>query len=261
MLIMVNKALAEMVICSPRCTGTTSRAGAPASRPKLLRAMPAGAVLDSLRAPADGADAIQPAVSLVHWPVDGRRGVGATVFTKNRQRLIEHDAVVAFFNAVLKQATKERSGCPGTLQRGRNLDSSLGGPQELRAQRRQDDDDGGEFRGKSRSNGLHESALTQTAGCFAKGKTAGELRLHGSYADGGNRNGLIVNAMVTRPMAMPNAEAAKAMVADVRQTQKGEITLGADKELRRGRVHRALRDMKGHATCGAEQVKPQVSGA
>jgi hypothetical protein len=31
-----------------------------------------------------------------------------TVFTKNRERLIEHDAVVAFFNEVLKQADKKR---------------------------------------------------------------------------------------------------------------------------------------------------------
>jgi hypothetical protein len=31
-----------------------------------------------------------------------------TVFTKNRQRLIEHDAVVAFFNEVLKQADKKK---------------------------------------------------------------------------------------------------------------------------------------------------------
>ena len=31
-----------------------------------------------------------------------------TVFTRDRERLIEHDAVVAFFNAVLKQADKKR---------------------------------------------------------------------------------------------------------------------------------------------------------
>ena len=30
----------------------------------------------------------------------------ATVFTKNRQRLIEHDAVVAFFNEVIESADK-----------------------------------------------------------------------------------------------------------------------------------------------------------
>ena len=31
-----------------------------------------------------------------------------TVFTKNRDRLIEHDAVVALFSEVLKQADKKR---------------------------------------------------------------------------------------------------------------------------------------------------------
>ena len=34
-----------------------------------------------------------------------------TVFTKNRQRLIEHDAVVAFFNEVIETADKTCDPC------------------------------------------------------------------------------------------------------------------------------------------------------
>ena len=41
-----------------------------------------------------------------------------TVFTKNRERLIEHDAVVAFFNEVLKQADKT-SPNSGVLGQGK----------------------------------------------------------------------------------------------------------------------------------------------
>ena len=45
-----------------------------------------------------------------------------------------------------------------------------------------------------------------------------------------NRNGLMVNAMVTQADGHAEREAAKAMIADARQVNpEGEITLGADK--------------------------------
>lgn len=58
-----------------------------------------------------------------------------TVFSKNRDRLIEHDVIVALFN----EAGTGRSGrlaVGRALQRGWHADSSVGRPQELRAQRR-----------------------------------------------------------------------------------------------------------------------------
>ena len=62
-------------------------------------------------------------------------------------------------------------------------------------------------------------ALTQTAGLFRKGKTASELRFMG-HTLMENRNGLIVNAMVTQADGHAEREAAKAMVADVRQANR-----------------------------------------
>ena len=51
-----------------------------------------------------------------------------------------------------------------------------------------------------------------------------------------NRNGLIVNAVVTQADGRAERETAKAMVSDVRQaTPEAQITLGADKGyVRRG---------------------------
>jgi IS5 family transposase len=60
-----------------------------------------------------------------------------------------------------------------------------------------------------------------------------------------NRNGLIVNAMVTQADGHAEREAAKAMVADARQANpEGEITLGADKGYDAAEFIKALQDMK-----------------
>jgi len=61
----------------------------------------------------------------------------STVFTKNRERLIAHDAVIALFNEVLAIAQPERLALRRALQCGRHTYPSLGWPQELRAQSRQ----------------------------------------------------------------------------------------------------------------------------
>ena len=67
-----------------------------------------------------------------------------------------------------------------------------------------------------------------------------------------NRNGLIVNAMVTQADGHAEREAAKAMVADVRQANpEGNITLGADKGYDAAEFIKALQDMK---------VTPHVAG-
>jgi transposase len=54
-----------------------------------------------------------------------------TVFSKNRDRLLEHDAVIALFNEPKRLAQRR------TLQRGRHPHPSLGGPQKLQTQERQ----------------------------------------------------------------------------------------------------------------------------
>ena len=107
-----------------------------------------------------------------------------------------------------------------------------------------DDDDGGDFRGKSRSNETHESSTDPDSRLFRKGKTASELRFMG-HTLMENRNGLIVNAMVTQADGHAEREAAKAMVADVRQANpEGNITLGADKGYDAAEFIKALQDMK-----------------
>jgi len=167
-----------------------------------------------------------------------------TVFTKNRERLIEHDAVVAFFNEVLKQADKKRWLSKEHFSVDGTLIQAWAGHKSFVRKDGKDDDDGGDFRGKSRSNETHESSTDPDSRLFRKGKTASELRFMG-HTLMENRNGLIVNAMVTQADGHAEREAAKAMVADVRQANpEGEITLGADKGYDAAEFIKALQDMK-----------------
>lgn len=154
-----------------------------------------------------------------------------TVFTKNRERLIEHDAVVAFFNEVLATAKRkhwlsgEHFSVDGTL-----IQAWAGHKSFVRKDG--DDDEGGEdFKGQRRSNETHESKTDPDARLYRKGKTASELRYMGHTLTD-NRHGLVVNAMVTQADGCAEREAAKAMIRDARaatDSPDAEVTLGADK--------------------------------
>jgi hypothetical protein len=158
--------------------------------------------------------------------------------------VIEHDAVVAFFNAVLKQADKKRWLSKEHFSVDGTLIQAWAGHKSFVRKDGKDDDDGGDFRGKSRSNETHESSTDPDSRLFRKGKTASELRFMG-HTLMENRNGLIVNAMVTQADGHAEREAAKAMVADARQVNpEGDITLGADKGYDAAEFIKALQDMK-----------------
>lgn len=171
-----------------------------------------------------------------------------TVFTKNRQRLIEHDAVIQFFNEVVAIAQQrdllsgEHFSVDGTLIQAwaghksfvpKDDDKgggSAGGPGG-------DDgssgntSSGGDFKGQRRSNDTHESKTDGDARLYRKGNTASELRYMG-HTLSDNRHGLIASAMVTTADGFAEREAAKAMISDARQAlgdDGREVTLGADK--------------------------------
>ena len=59
----------------------------------------------------------------------------ATVFSKNRQRLLAGDIAEAFFEAVLKQARRRDLLSRRALHRGWNLTGSMGGTEEFSSSR------------------------------------------------------------------------------------------------------------------------------
>ena len=158
-----------------------------------------------------------------------------TVFSKNRQRLIEHGAVLAFFEQVLAQAeqknwlSKEHFSVDGTLIQAWAGHKSFVPKDDEGGNSDGDGGDGGDFRGRPRGNDTHASKTDPDSRLYRKGKTASELRFIG-HTLMENRNGLIVDAVVTQVDGYAERVPAKTMIGKVRQANpEAAITLGADK--------------------------------
>jgi IS5 family transposase len=119
-----------------------------------------------------------------------------SVFSKNRERLIEHDAVIELFNQVLAMASErdllsgEHFSVDGTLIQ------AWAGHKSFVKKDGSDGGDGGNFKGKTRSNDTHESTTDADARLYRKGGQASELRYMG-HTLSDNRHGLIASAMVS----------------------------------------------------------------
>ena len=156
-----------------------------------------------------------------------------TVFTKNRDRLLEGDVAEAFFGAVLAQGedygllSSEHFTVDGTLIEAWASQKSF---------RRKDgskdagDDDPGNptvnFRGERRSNATHASITDPEARLARKKGQTSQLAYMGHLLTE-NRNGLIVSALVTEADGYAERLAALEMVEGV--AGKRRTTLGADK--------------------------------
>jgi hypothetical protein len=87
-----------------------------------------------------------------------------TVFTKNRQRLIEHDAVVAFFNEVINTAEKKHwlSGEHFSVD-GKLIQAWAGHKSFVRG----DGNGNGSFKGQTRSSETHAPKTDSDRVCSA----------------------------------------------------------------------------------------------
>lgn len=231
---MVNEALVKMDALFAGMYEAAAKGGRPSIAPeKLLRAMLLQ-VLYSIRSERQLMEQVQYNL-LYRWFV----GLGMddavwvpTVFTKNRERLLAHDAVIELFNHVLQKADKhgwlsgEHFSVDGTL-----IQAWAGHKSFVRKDGSDEDQGGGSFKGHTRSNETHKSNTDADARLYRKGKTASELRFMG-HTLSDNRHGLIASAMVTQASGYAEREAAKAMLGDARQAEPDEqieLTVGADK--------------------------------
>jgi transposase len=167
-----------------------------------------------------------------------------TVFTKNRERLIAHDAVIELFNEVLAIANKNEWLSGEHFSVDVTLIQAWAGHKSF-ARKDGSDDDTGNFKNKKRSNETHESTTDADARLYRKSKTASELRFMG-HTLSDNRHGLIASAVVTTADGYAEREAAKVMIADAKQVadEKAQITLGADKGYDAAEFIEALTEMK-----------------
>jgi transposase len=165
--LMVNEALKALgpMLCGMYAQDT--RGGRPAIAPeKLLRAMLLQ-VFYSIRSERMLMEQVQYKL-LFRWFIgllmDDAVWV-LTVFTKNRERLIEHDAVIALFNQVLAIAQRRNLLSGEHFSVDGTLIQAWAGHKSFRAKdacedKREDDDgaNGGDFKGQRRSNDTHGSS-------------------------------------------------------------------------------------------------------
>jgi transposase len=158
----------------------------------------------------------------------------ATVFTKNKERLLKAEVSAQFFAAVLKQANKkgllsnEHFTVDGTLIEAwasiKSFRPKDGPPQGPIG--RNDEVD---FHGQKLSNATHESVTDSDARLYRKSKNHGADLSHMGHVLMENRNGLIVATEVSKATGTAEREAAKAMIKPVAAKSSRRKTLGADK--------------------------------
>lgn len=162
----------------------------------------------------------------------------ASVFSKNRDRLMKGGIADAFFRGVLEIAddrgliSEEHFTIDGTLLEAAASLKSF--QKKDSAQPSDSDDDPGNpsvsFHGEKRSNKTHESTTDPDARLFRKGRGKEARLSYMGHILMENRNGLAVMAGVTHATGTAERDAAQIFAADLRQkNDRKRITLGADK--------------------------------
>jgi transposase len=154
------------------------------------------------------------------------------VFSKNRERLLNHDLAREFFRRVLEKAkvhmSDEHFTIDGTLIEAcashKSFQKKDGG-----------DSRPGQFRGEKRRNDTHESKTDPDARLYRKGYGQEARLCYLGHALVDNRAGLIRDVMVTRAGGTAERDAALEMIGNHRSGQRKagregkRMTVGADK--------------------------------
>src|SRR5476649_2130765 len=158
-----------------------------------------------------------------------------SVFSKNRDRLLDNAVVEAFFAEIMGQAdakgllSREHFSVDGTLIQAWASHKSF---------RRKDGSDDqtpsgpgrnaqADWKGKPRSNDTHESSTDPDARLFRKSFNTASILCYQGHVLMENRSGLVVGAVVTHANGTNERAAALAMLDTV--PGKAHKTLGADK--------------------------------
>lgn len=160
----------------------------------------------------------------------------ASTFSKNRQRLLDHDVARRFFEAVLAEARQrdllsdDHFTVDGTL---------LEAWASLKSVRPRDDQDGPpgqgfknpdvDYRGERRTNETHASTTDPEALLARKGRGKETKLCYAGHVLMENRNGLVVDIELTQATGKAEREAAIRMLDRLPRKRYRRITLGADR--------------------------------
>jgi transposase len=154
-----------------------------------------------------------------------------TVFSKNRERLLNQEVARKFFHHVLAQAqphlSEEHFTVDGTLIEAWASQKSF---QKREGRNR----DGGQFRGDKRTNDTHQSQTDPDAKLYRKGKGQEAKLGYLGHVLMENRHGLIVDAMLTHADGTAERDAGLLMMyrrwrKSRRWGPRAPISVGADK--------------------------------
>jgi len=167
------------------------------------------------------------------------RAFDATTFTKNRQRLLDHEIADAFFAAVVTQAklrrymSSDHFSVDGTLLQAWASNKSFKPNDHTDT----DSDDGNgfkgrnaevDFKGQKRSNKTHTSSTDPEAMLFRKSNNTGAELSYMGHLLIENRTALIVDADLTQATGFAERDCATGMLARLPKTKRRR-TVAADK--------------------------------
>ncbi len=157
-----------------------------------------------------------------------------STFSKNRERLIEHDAAGVLFDGVVAQArscgllSSEHFSVDGTLVRAwASLKSFVpkdGPPPPASGSKSNPEIN---FKGTKRSNDTHESRTDADSRLYRKGKNTEAILCYLGHVLMENRNGLVLDERLTPATGTAEREAAVEMLSDL--PGEGRKSVGADK--------------------------------
>jgi transposase len=170
-----------------------------------------------------------------------------SVFTKNRERLLDAELAQRFFNQVVTQAraqgliSAEHFTVDGTLIEAWAGQKSF---QRTQCKPTPPPDDPGNpsvnFRGERRCNATHQSTTDPQARLYKKAAGREAKLCYLGHLLMENRNGLVVNTRLTEADGYAERRAAVAMVEDIPGFSR--VTLGGDKGYDAKEFVRELRD-------------------
>ena len=230
---MVDKALAEL---SPTFTGMYAEAGRPSIPPEHLLKACLLIALYSVRSERQFCERLQYDL-LFKWFLDMNiidPAFDASVFSKNKERLLEHEVAKGFLGEVLAEARRRRLlsedhfTVDGTLLeawaslksfRPKDGNGSLATTGEKNAEV--------DFHGEKRTNETHQSTTDPEAMLAKKGRGKEAKLCFMGHVLMENRNGLVVDVALTRATGTAEREAALDMLGQVPGSRR--ITVGGDK--------------------------------
>lgn len=237
----------------PTLDGMYSRVGRPSIPPERLLGARVLQALYSVRSDRQFCERLQYDL-LFQWFLNlnpDESAFDASSFSKNMERLLEHEVAVEFFQAVVavakaeKWMSNEHFSVDGTLIEAwasmksfRPKDEPKGPPEGRNGWK--------DFKGDNRSNNTHESRTDTEAKLVRKGPGKEARLSFGAHALMENRHGLCVAFRVEEAVGKECTESAVALkqLNDLRQQGFRPRTVGADKGYHNGRFLRECRDLK-----------------